>query len=131
MAKYTSGRVAMQGLSYFEPLLPILIVLGFLGLAGSWRRSAGGRKPWLVTICVVGIFLLSTYVESRKIPTTQIVTSHGFRPPAERRHDPARPRKPKTMRIGNNGSKYDNPCIATLPEVYFAIAEAEPFSARP
>jgi uncharacterized SAM-binding protein YcdF (DUF218 family) len=45
--------------SYLEPALPLLIFLALIGLANAWRRSAKGRRPWLLTISIGGILLLS------------------------------------------------------------------------
>jgi len=47
------------GVSYLEPTLPLLLLIGVVGLTGAWRRSAKGRRPWLLTICIVGTLLLS------------------------------------------------------------------------
>jgi uncharacterized SAM-binding protein YcdF (DUF218 family) len=45
--------------TYLEPALPLLLLIGLVGLANAWRNSTRGRRPWLLTVCIVGIFLLS------------------------------------------------------------------------
>ena len=50
---------------YLEPALPLLLLLGLIGLARAWRVSARGRKPILLTIAILGIFLLSTNLFAR------------------------------------------------------------------
>jgi len=47
-------------LTYFEPALPLLLLFGAVGLFRVWRRSIKGSRPWLLTISVIGIWLLST-----------------------------------------------------------------------
>jgi uncharacterized SAM-binding protein YcdF (DUF218 family) len=49
-------------LSYFEPALPLLIGFGVVALARAWRHSTKGKKPWLLTISIVGMLMLSTNV---------------------------------------------------------------------
>jgi uncharacterized SAM-binding protein YcdF (DUF218 family) len=46
-------------LSYLEPVLPLLLLLGIIGLGRAWWRSAKGTRPWLLTISMGGILLLS------------------------------------------------------------------------
>jgi uncharacterized SAM-binding protein YcdF (DUF218 family) len=45
--------------SYFEPALPLLLLLGICGLILRWTTSAKRNRPWLETIAVFGILLLS------------------------------------------------------------------------
>jgi uncharacterized SAM-binding protein YcdF (DUF218 family) len=40
-------------------MFPLLLLFGVAGLVGAWRRSAKGRRPWLLTISVAGTLLLS------------------------------------------------------------------------
>src|SRR5262245_15173140 len=49
-------------MSYLEPALPLLLLIGVAGLVGAWRHSAKGRRPWLLTVSLIGIFLLSINV---------------------------------------------------------------------
>ncbi len=46
-------------MSYLEPALPLLLILGLIGLAQAWRNSTRTSRPWLLTISIVGILLLS------------------------------------------------------------------------
>jgi uncharacterized SAM-binding protein YcdF (DUF218 family) len=45
--------------SYLEPALPLLILLGIIGLCRAWWRSTKGTRPWLLTVSIGGILLLS------------------------------------------------------------------------
>jgi uncharacterized SAM-binding protein YcdF (DUF218 family) len=47
--------------TYLEPALPLLLVIGFWGLVRAWRHHER-RRPWLETIALVGIALLSMKV---------------------------------------------------------------------
>lgn len=47
-------------MTYLEPALPLLLLLGVIGLVRSWRRSGRGKRPWLFTTSIIGILLLST-----------------------------------------------------------------------
>ena len=47
-------------MSYLEPALPLLLVLGLVGLIGAWRGSVAGRRPLLLTVSIAGVVLLST-----------------------------------------------------------------------
>ena len=49
-------------MSYLEPTLPLLLALGVVGLVSAWRRSTKGHRPWLLTISIGGILLLSMNV---------------------------------------------------------------------
>jgi uncharacterized SAM-binding protein YcdF (DUF218 family) len=44
--------------SYLHPVLPLFLVGGIAGLVRAWRSRANG-KPWLLTIGIVGCFLIS------------------------------------------------------------------------
>jgi uncharacterized SAM-binding protein YcdF (DUF218 family) len=44
---------------YLEPALPVLLLLGLIGLIRAWRRSSAGQRPWLLTVSIVGLTLLS------------------------------------------------------------------------
>lgn len=46
-------------MTYLEPALPLLLVLSVVGLVAAWHRSTKGRRPWLLTISIAGILLLS------------------------------------------------------------------------
>ncbi len=46
-------------MSYLEPALPLFLVLGLAGVVNAWRRSTKGRRPWLLTISIGGMWLLS------------------------------------------------------------------------
>ena len=46
-------------ITYLEPALPFLLLLGLAGLAQAWRRSSKRRRPSLLTIGLLGILLLS------------------------------------------------------------------------
>lgn len=67
-------------MSYLEPALPLLLLLGLIGLVNTWRRSAKGGKPWLLTVSTVGITLLSL------TPTAWV-----FSRPLEAFYDPTPP----------------------------------------
>ena len=45
--------------TYLEPALPLLLLLGFVDVIRAWRRSDRGRRPWLGTFVMVGLLLLS------------------------------------------------------------------------
>jgi uncharacterized SAM-binding protein YcdF (DUF218 family) len=47
-------------MSYLEPALPLLLLIGLVGLVQAWRHSAGGRRPWALTLSIVGVVLLSS-----------------------------------------------------------------------
>jgi uncharacterized SAM-binding protein YcdF (DUF218 family) len=47
-------------MTYVEPALPLLLLLLIVDLVRAWRRSAGRHRPWLETIVVAGLLLLST-----------------------------------------------------------------------
>jgi uncharacterized SAM-binding protein YcdF (DUF218 family) len=44
--------------SYLNPVLPLFLIIGIAGLVRAWRSREHG-KPWLVTIGIVGCFLIS------------------------------------------------------------------------
>src|SRR5262249_48892587 len=46
-------------LSYLEPALPLFLLLGSIGLGRAWWRSTKGTRPWLLTVSIGGILLLS------------------------------------------------------------------------
>lgn len=46
-------------MSYLEPALPLLLLLALVGLARAWRASTSENRPWLMTISILGIVLLS------------------------------------------------------------------------
>ncbi len=45
-------------MTYLEPALPLLLLLGFVGVIRAWR-SQGKHRPWLETIALSGITFLS------------------------------------------------------------------------
>src|SRR5215207_881773 len=49
-------------MTYIEPALPLLVLLGALGVIRAWRSSGTVRRPWLETISIAGICLLTTNV---------------------------------------------------------------------
>jgi uncharacterized SAM-binding protein YcdF (DUF218 family) len=63
----------IQGVSYLEPALPVLLLLSLAGLARAWRRSKPGNRPWLLAIGVTGTLLLSmnavAWILSRPLET--------------------------------------------------------------
>jgi len=46
-------------MTYFEPALPLLLLLGLVGCAISWRRRGPGHRPWLELVSLAGIWFLS------------------------------------------------------------------------
>lgn len=46
-------------MTYTEPALPLLLVLASVGVARAWRNPVRLRRPWLETIGIAGIWLLS------------------------------------------------------------------------
>ena len=46
-------------MTYLEPLLPVLLAIGIVGLVQAWRRSVPGRRPVALACSLIGI-LLST-----------------------------------------------------------------------
>jgi uncharacterized SAM-binding protein YcdF (DUF218 family) len=46
-------------MTYFEPALPVLLVLGLVGCGISWRRQGATHRPWLETASLIGIWVLS------------------------------------------------------------------------
>jgi len=48
--------------SYVEPALPLLLLLGIWDLIRKWQTSSKGNRPWLQTISTLGILLLSLNV---------------------------------------------------------------------
>ena len=46
-------------MTYIEPVLPILVLIGFIGLRAAWRSSTPGRRPWLETFSLCAIFFFS------------------------------------------------------------------------
>lgn len=46
-------------MTYFEPALPLLLLLGLAGCARTWRRRGTGGRPWLETVSLVAIWILS------------------------------------------------------------------------
>jgi uncharacterized SAM-binding protein YcdF (DUF218 family) len=49
-------------MTYIEPALPLLILLGGLGVVRAWRSAGTVRRPWLETISIAGICFLTTNV---------------------------------------------------------------------
>ena len=47
-------------MSYLEPALPVFLFLATVGLARTWRNSTQGQRPWLITIGILGVVLLSS-----------------------------------------------------------------------
>jgi uncharacterized SAM-binding protein YcdF (DUF218 family) len=47
-------------MTYFEPALPFLLVVGLIGVTRAWFARGQTRRPWLETISLVGICILST-----------------------------------------------------------------------
>jgi uncharacterized SAM-binding protein YcdF (DUF218 family) len=47
------------GWSYLQPALPLLLWLGLIGVFRAWRNSKTNNRPWLITVSIFGIFLLS------------------------------------------------------------------------
>jgi uncharacterized SAM-binding protein YcdF (DUF218 family) len=45
--------------TYLEPALPLLLLLGFVDLIRAWRHSDKTSRPWLATVTVAGIWFLS------------------------------------------------------------------------
>jgi uncharacterized SAM-binding protein YcdF (DUF218 family) len=68
-------------MTYIEPALPLLLMLGSIGVVRAWRGSGNPRRPWLETIGFVGIYVLTTgvgaWVLSRPL---EIGYSHDPRP---------------------------------------------------
>jgi uncharacterized SAM-binding protein YcdF (DUF218 family) len=48
--------------TYLEPALPLLLLLGFVDLVRAWRNSDKARRPWLGTFVFVGLLFLSMNV---------------------------------------------------------------------
>ena len=46
-------------MTYIEPALPLLLLLGFIGVARRWR-SGSRPRPWAELVSLTGITLLST-----------------------------------------------------------------------
>lgn len=44
--------------SYFEPLLPLFLLLGFIATIRAWKKSRKER-PWVQTASTIGLFLIS------------------------------------------------------------------------
>jgi uncharacterized SAM-binding protein YcdF (DUF218 family) len=49
--------------TYIEPALPFLLLLGFLGIVRTWQQ--GHRRPWLQLLSLTGITVLSTQAGAR------------------------------------------------------------------
>jgi uncharacterized SAM-binding protein YcdF (DUF218 family) len=49
-------------MSYIEPALPLFLLLGLIGLIRAWRASNKENRPWLLTISIVAMTLLSLNV---------------------------------------------------------------------
>jgi uncharacterized SAM-binding protein YcdF (DUF218 family) len=47
-------------MTYLEPVFPLLLLMSVAGLIRGWRNSLSGRRPWLLTISIAGIVLLSS-----------------------------------------------------------------------
>ena len=47
-------------MSYFEPALPLVLLLAVIGAIRAWRNSIPGRRPWLLIFSIAGIVLLSS-----------------------------------------------------------------------
>ena len=46
-------------MTYVEPALPFLLLLGIVDVIRAWRRSNKGHRPWIETIVIGGILFLS------------------------------------------------------------------------
>jgi uncharacterized SAM-binding protein YcdF (DUF218 family) len=47
-------------MSYLEPALPLLLLLGVVGLGRAWLQSSKGRRPVLLTVSTLGLLLLTS-----------------------------------------------------------------------
>jgi uncharacterized SAM-binding protein YcdF (DUF218 family) len=47
-------------MTYLEPLLPLLLSVGVVGLVRSWRRSIPGQRPVALACSLIGILLISS-----------------------------------------------------------------------
>src|SRR5688500_969432 len=47
-------------MTYLEPALPFLLLIGFAGLVRAWSLSTRGRRPWSLTVALLGILVLSS-----------------------------------------------------------------------
>jgi uncharacterized SAM-binding protein YcdF (DUF218 family) len=47
-------------MTYIEPALPLLVLLGSIGVVRAWRGVDNPRRPWLETVSLVGICFLTT-----------------------------------------------------------------------
>jgi len=46
-------------MTYFEPALPLLLLIGLVGCALAWGRRGAGHRPWLETLSLAAIWFLS------------------------------------------------------------------------
>ena len=70
-------------MTYIEPALPLLILLGALGVVRAWRSSGTVRRPWLETISIAGICFLTTNVGAWALSRPlEIWYTRGSIPPA-------------------------------------------------
>lgn len=51
-------------MSYFDPLLPLLLLLSLWSVLRNWRASSRKNRPWLQAISTIGILILSLNVSS-------------------------------------------------------------------
>src|SRR6476661_2730853 len=51
-----------MGVTYIEPALPLLLLLGLVDVVRAWRRSDERRRPWLETFVIAGITILTVNV---------------------------------------------------------------------
>ena len=51
-----------MGVTYIEPALPLLLLLGFIDVVRAWRRSDRRRRPWLQTFVIAGVTFLTMNV---------------------------------------------------------------------
>jgi uncharacterized SAM-binding protein YcdF (DUF218 family) len=49
----------LAGVTYLEPALPLLLLLGIVDVVRAWARSDARHRPWLETFVVGGLLFLS------------------------------------------------------------------------
>jgi uncharacterized SAM-binding protein YcdF (DUF218 family) len=74
----------MNAMTYIEPALPLLILLGALGVVRAWRSSGTQRRPWLEIISIVGICFLTTNVGAWTLSRPLEIWYSGHAIPAAR-----------------------------------------------